>query len=565
MALWFERKDKKLQNKVQYIFTLVVILLAITFIVYYSFSSFYKITKEDVVKVGESSVAEESEKLNDYLRQGLDVLQVTGFIADHLLERGATSEEIEEFLVNESERYTQDIDENFTGIYGVFDGKYLDGTGWVPDADYVPEERVWYTDAVKGGGEPVIVSPYLDVYTNSIMISVSQLLSDGRSVISLDIVMEAVQTLAEKINLDEQGYGIIFDNTGLVIAHSDSRQKGLNYLESEDEQLRNLVKNVYEADEKYFEMDLDGEHCTVFSSMVRDTWYTVMVVRNEELFKPLRVTLLRNILLSLLIFAIVFYFCRDSYRQKKRASEYAERIWDYKQTLEDRVLEQTREIKEQTTKLVAMQQGVIEGMATLIESRDGNTGMHVLNTKEYVSMMVHYMYDHHMDEDEIDLEYIENICNAASLHDVGKIKIPDTILNKPGRFTPEEYEIMKTHSAIGGEIIAGILGKEADPKLLQISRDIATYHHEKWNGGGYPDGLSGKDIPLCARIMAVADVFDALVSKRVYKEGMPSQAAFEILEKDAGTHFDPELVQVFFAIREEVETYLKTQNKVFPT
>ena len=175
------------------------------------------------------------------------------------------------------------------------------------------------------------------------------------------------------------------------------------------------------------------------------------------------------------------------------------------------------------------------------------------------------MYDHHMDEDEIDLEYIENICNAASLHDVGKIKIPDTILNKPGRFTPEEYEIMKTHSAIGGEIVAGILGKEADPKLLQISRDIATYHHEKWNGGGYPDGLSGKEIPLCARIMAVADVFDALVSKRVYKEGMPSQDAFDILEKDSGTHFDPDLVQVFFAIREDVETYLKTQNRVFPT
>ena len=120
------------------------------------------------------------------------------------------------------------------------------------------------------------------------------------------------------------------------------------------------------------------------------------------------------------------------------------------------------------------------------------------------------------------------------------------ILNKPGRFTPEEYEIMKEHAAFGGEIIKDIFGKNADPMLVEVAGDVARYHHEKWDGTGYPEGLKKEEIPLSARIMAVADVFDALVSKRVYKDAMAVEQAVAILEKDAGTHFDPEIVDIFF-------------------
>ena len=150
---------------------------------------------------------------------------------------------------------------------------------------------------------------------------------------------------------------------------------------------------------------------------------------------------------------------------------------------------------------------------------------------------------------------------SAMLHDVGKIKISDVILNKPGRFTPEEYEIMKKHAPYGGEIVKDILGKNADEELLQITSSVARYHHEKWDGSGYPEGLKGEEIPLCARIMAVADVFDALVSKRVYKDAMMMDKAFQILERDAGRHFDPEIVEVFVKLREEVEKYVAEKKK----
>ena len=157
----------------------------------------------------------------------------------------------------------------------------------------------------------------------------------------------------------------------------------------------------------------------------------------------------------------------------------------------------------------------------------------------------------------VDSAFVEQIGNAATLHDIGKIQISDTILNKPGRFTPEEYEIMKTHSKLGSEIVGKILGESADEKLIQISKDVVNYHHEKWDGTGYPEGLKGEEIPLSARIMAVADVFDALVSKRVYKDSMPPEQAFEILREDAGKHFDPKIVEIFWELRVEIEEYLR--------
>lgn len=553
-------KHKKNRERFQYVLTLILTLLALVLIVYYSFGSFYSLAREDAVTIGENSISEEAEKLNNFLLQGLDVVRVTGITLDYMLRNQRSSEEIEKFLLQQSEDYSIKIDKYFTGIYGLFDDVYIDGIGWVPDEDYVPQDRPWYQAAVEGNGDPVIVSPYLDAQTGSIMISVSQLLSDKKSVVSLDVVMDEVQEFASDIQLNGNGYGFIVDDEGLVVAHSDKTQKGKNYLLDENMQgteMQHLVQRIYETRGKTLNMQLDGEDCIVFSKNVRKDWYVVMVVNNVDLFQKVQNNLIRNILISLVIFGVVGYFCTTSYRNRIKAIHYAEELKNSQLTLEERVVEQTQEIKEQTERLVQMQEDVIEGMATLIESRDGDTGEHVRSTKKYVSMIVSYMHQHHIHEEEVDDVFVEQIGNAAALHDIGKIQISDTILNKPGKFTPEEFEIMKTHSKSGGEIVGKILGDSADDRLVQISRDVVTYHHEKWDGTGYPEGLQGEQIPLSARIMAVADVFDALVSKRVYKDSMSPDQAFEILREDAGKHFDPVIVDIFFEIREDVEKYLQ--------
>lgn len=165
----------------------------------------------------------------------------------------------------------------------------------------------------------------------------------------------------------------------------------------------------------------------MFSKIVRDDWYVVMVVNHVDLFRKVQNNLIRNILISLVIFVVVGYFCTTSYRNRIKAIHYAEELKKSQFTLEERVVEQTQEIKEQTERLVQMQEDVIEGMATLIESRDGDTGEHVRSTKKYVSMIVSYMHQHHIHEEEVDDVFVEQIGNAAALHDIGKIQISDTI------------------------------------------------------------------------------------------------------------------------------------------
>lgn len=551
------------KDKLYYLLTLFLTLAALIAIVCYSFGSFYGIAREDAVTIGERVVSEESEKLNNFLLRGLDVLQVTGLTIDYMLKEGLGPEEIEEYLLCESEAYAAHIDENFTGIYGLFNGDYIDGIGWVPDDDYVPQERPWYMAAVEGEGEPVVVSPYLDAQTGSIMISVSQMLSDGESVVSLDIVMDEMQRMAEGMSLGGNGYGFIIDDTGLVVAHYDKDMRGRNLLtdtenmeNAQNAEMKELAEQIIRAGGSTFQAEIDGESCQVFSKVVQDRWYVVIIINNEQLFRRVQVNLYRNVLISLLIFALLVYFCTTNYLNRTKAMHYAQQLKEYQLTLEERVREQTLKIREQTQRMLQMQGNVIDGMAMLIESRDGNTGKHVMSTKKYVGLIVQYMYANRIHPEEVNEEFIEKITNAAALHDVGKIMISDTILNKPGKFTPEEFEIMKGHSVYGSQIVRNILGENADEQLVQISSDVAHFHHEKWDGSGYPEGLKGEEIPLSARIMAVADVFDALVSRRVYKDMMPQEQAFIVIEEEAGSHFDPQIVEVFLKLRHEVEEYL---------
>ncbi|MDO4166386.1 MAG: cache domain-containing protein [Eubacteriales bacterium] len=562
-----ESNDWKVKNedqKRQYIMTLVIILLALLVIVGYTFGSFYKITRQDAIALGKNAVEEEAAQMNNFLLKGTDVMQVTELTVSYMMKNGADSQEIEAFLQQQSKDYEEYISQGFTGIYGWFRGEYLDGSGWVPPENYIPKERPWYTEAQQGNGELVVVSPYLDTKTNTILFSVAKVLDDGDSVISFDIAMDDVQDIAENIRLNGNGYGFVVDDQGMVVAHHDEWEKGKNYLMDEDQQdsdMQKLVKQVYQEkdqDNISFEMEIDGEECMVFSQTVQEKWHVILIVNYSDLFQKIQNNLFRNLLVSLFIFLVVGYFCTSSYRNRKRAIHYAEQLQEYQLNLEDRVEEQTREIREQSQKMIQLQENVVEGMATLIESRDGDTGQHVRSTKRYVAMMVDYMYEHRLHPDEVDQEYMTRICNAAPLHDVGKIMISDTILNKPGRFTPEEFAVMQTHSEIGGRIVKDILGEGMDQELIQIASDVAHYHHEKWDGSGYPEGLKGTEIPLSARIMAVADVFDALVSKRVYKDAMGVEEAYAILQEDAGTHFDPELVDIFVKIRNQVEAYLKS-------
>lgn len=185
-------------------------------------------------------------------------------------------------------------------------------------------------------------------------------------------------------------------------------------------------------------------------------------------------------------------------------------------------------------KLQTYNREMVMGFATLVENRDDNTGGHIKRTTEYVRILAEGLVKKGYYKETLTKDYINNLVMAAPMHDVGKIAIPDAVLQKPGKLTDEEYDIMKTHASRGGEIILETFGNMGDEEYEKMAYEVATYHHEKWNGRGYPEKRSGKDIPLCARIIAVADVFDAVSAKRCYRDALPLEECFEIIEKGSG-------------------------------
>lgn len=204
-------------------------------------------------------------------------------------------------------------------------------------------------------------------------------------------------------------------------------------------------------------------------------------------------------------------------------------------------------------KIDYMQQQMIYSFANIIESRDDVTGQHVKRTSAYVRLIAEELKYNGFYTDELDDTNLEYICLAAPIHDIGKLRIPDSILCKPGGLTDKEYNIIKSHTIRGEEIIKKTMSNLEDDEFLHYARNVALYHHERWDGTGYPTGLSGRNIPLCARIMSVADVFDALVTKRSYKNSFTIDDAFEQLEKGSGTQFEPIIVELFVNQKEVVK------------
>ncbi len=201
--------------------------------------------------------------------------------------------------------------------------------------------------------------------------------------------------------------------------------------------------------------------------------------------------------------------------------------------------------------LSRMQSHIITGLASLIENRDVETGEHVLRTGAFVETLTRDAIKDGVYLDQLNETFVSKMTTLAPMHDIGKIVVSDKILRKPGRLTSEEFEEMKKHAAVGGDVIREVLEGVTDEDYLSFAADIATYHHERWDGTGYPKGLSGEKIPLAARIMAIADVFDALVSERCYKEPFSFEESVGIIEDGAGTQFDPQLVGVFLRHRSE--------------
>ena len=223
----------------------------------------------------------------------------------------------------------------------------------------------------------------------------------------------------------------------------------------------------------------------------------------------------------------------------------ADFLRDKNDFLENEVAKRTREV-------MAIQDVTILAMASLAETRDNDTGNHIRRTQFYVKALAERLKDHPRFCRFLSDHVINMLFKSAPLHDIGKVGIPDRILLKPGRFEPEEFDVMKTHTTLGRDAIQHAENQlGTDVEFLKYAKEIAYFHQEKWDGSGYPTGCGGDDIPISARLMAVADVYDALISRRVYKEGMSHDRAVQIISEGRGTHFDPDIVDAFLSLADE--------------
>jgi len=221
--------------------------------------------------------------------------------------------------------------------------------------------------------------------------------------------------------------------------------------------------------------------------------------------------------------------------------------------LEIQVEEKTNKLEERNHRVSILQDHIIVSLANLVENRDHDTGEHIQRTSAYVELISSKALEKNLYPEIITEDFIDTIKRAAPMHDIGKIVVPDSILQKPGKLTDEEFAQMQRHTTEGRKIIYDTIGISEDRNFIKMASDIALCHHERWDGKGYPKHFKGTEIPVSARIMAIADVFDALVSKRCYKDPMPLDKAFQLISEEKNCHFDPDFADIFIENRSEVE------------
>ena len=507
----------------QFLLTIAIIFCLLFFMVVYIFSSFYTSSVKDIEELGVSNMKSEAAMIENYLNKSMDVLWVTADTVNFMMMNGASSEEILNYLTTEAEHETKEVDENFTGVYGYINGEYLDGIGWVPPKDFVHTEREWYIAAKEANGKATIVQPYLDAQTNTIMFSVSQLLSDGVSVVSLDVALNEVQIITENMKMNNMGYGFIIDNSGLIIAHHDQLEKGKIYPVNKEQE--ELLHQIYNEKKENFEMKINGENCTVFANQVMDEWYVIMVVSNTKLFHELRSQMMVGITITGVVFLIIVVFCAISARNIN--------IYQRKE-------------QESKEKLNQMNTNIIRALAYTIDAKDRYTSGHSQRVADY-SLAIAKRMGKSEEEQKI-------IYNAALLHDVGKIRVPEEVINKPGKLTDEEFDQIRIHPVSGYHILKDI---HDDARVAYG----AKYHHERYDGKGYPNGLEGENIPEIARIIGVADAYDAMASNRSYRSALPQGVVRSEIEKGKGKQFDASIADIMLQMIDEDTDYSMCQSE----
>lgn len=349
--------EENRRNRYGLFFTVVITFVLMVFSVVYSSRIFYNVSVSEIYETGQDKSALMATRLNDYLSGAETSLVLAADTVDLMIRSGDPPEKIEEFLALQTENQIELMGDSFTGMYAYVHGRFMDGSGWVPPEGYDPTERGWYREAVDAGGEVVLVSPYEDVHTGSIVLTFCRMISGddekagekGNNVVALDVVLDHIQELMTQTGMFGKGYGFVVNQDGMIVAHYDRKKAGLDIGDVYGNELFPLIK---ETGEGRLNAELKGQQCTLFVNQVMGQWYVVIAVEDEVLFEETNSQLLVNILVSLIIFSLISFFYFLGYRNEQAYGKRMEemRAGRQKQEYEARVLKLEKKSADEANK-----------------------------------------------------------------------------------------------------------------------------------------------------------------------------------------------------------------------
>ncbi len=323
----------KTRRRTAFVLTLLLTISLVSAVVYYSFRSFYDLAQKKEIELCKTTLEEEAAKIKEVISVGTDTVRTTAVFIESSMERGESSKEIDKLLTSITKTYREAVESDFTGVYGLFDGKYIDGAGWIPDEDYVPQKRPWYWNAVEAKGVPAFARPYVDAETMQQVISISVMLKDGESVLAIDVKAEKIQAVIDALSNSSDTYGLIMDSEGYVLFNDDINCNGMNIRNEEGRKrfggektdtVRKVVgESKLDGETDHIFSEIDGKKVMAFAYPIFSNWYIVMVKDYDSIFRQEMEVLYNSILLSLLIVAVVAYFCTSVTISRGRVEDQA--------------------------------------------------------------------------------------------------------------------------------------------------------------------------------------------------------------------------------------------------
>jgi len=453
-----------------------------------------------------------------------------------MMEQGASKKEILDYLTQTTEWLHRPSSGlmTYNGIYGYINGEFYDGIGLNPGPDYVPQLMPWYQAGVRAGRFVAYTVPYRDLRYGRTVVSVIRNIDlkngDIAGLLIIDVNVDWLVDYIGSIKLAQGGYGMLLSQNLTVITHPDSSFVGdqLQDLGGAYEEIAGTLRAKGEISGVEIK-NPDSSSSVVFFKHIFNKWYIGIVTPKSEFYSDLNES--AKILATLgLACAILLAFI----------------LWRLS-------AERTSAVE----KSMNLEQALIKTMADLVECRDGVTGGHIDRTQRGVKILLDEVKKNNRYHKKTKDWDVDLIVLSSQLHDIGKISIEDKILKKTGELDNEEFSEMKKHTTYGENIITKIESMAKENEFLKYAKILAASHHEKWDGTGYPKGLKEKEIPLLGRIMAIADVYDALVSERPYKKALTHEEAVRMIAENREKHFDPSLIEIFLLVSDKFKYYNK--------